>query len=408
MDTVTKILATTNEVSLKGRNRKWFEQKITENVRRALSDLPLERVERPAWRVLVTFSAPVPFQEAARRMATVFGIASIMPVENVGHTTDDVVNALPQRLEGLKPSSFAVRCLRSDKTFPKTSIELERDLGSAVVALTGWKVDLTHPDLTVHLLVDRDGLYLWTRRVAGPGGLPSGSGGKATCMLSGGIDSPVAAYQMMKRGVRLDFAHFHSVPRTDPASLEKVVDLARILARYQGRCRLAMVPLLPIQEQIVANCPARLRVLLYRRFMIRISQRLASRFKAPALVTGESLGQVASQTIENLAAVESIAQVPIFRPLISLDKQEIINTARRIGSFETSILPHFDCCSFLVPERPATRSTARELHKAEESLDIDSLISEALTDVEIMTIDEPAPWSEIPVPLGARPLVTRQ
>ncbi len=404
MEMVTKILATTNEVSLKGRNRKWFEQKITENVRRVLADLQLERVERPAWRVLVTFSAPVPFQEAARRMATVFGIASIMPVENVGHTTDDVISALPQRLEGLNPSSFAVRCLRSDKTFPKTSIELERDLGSEVVALTGWKVDLTHPDLTVHLLVDRDGLYLWTRRVAGPGGLPSGSGGKATCMLSGGIDSPVAAYQMMKRGVRLDFVHFHSVPRTDPASLEKVVDLARILARYQGRCRLAMVPLLPIQEQIVANCPARLRVLLYRRFMIRISQRLASRFKAPALVTGESLGQVASQTIENLTAVESIARVPIFRPLISLDKQEIINTARRMGSFETSILPHFDCCSFLVPERPATRSTPRELDKAEESLDIDSLISEALAGVEIMTIDEPAPWSDIPIPHGAEDL----
>ncbi|MEN8163867.1 MAG: tRNA uracil 4-sulfurtransferase ThiI [Acidobacteriota bacterium] len=402
METVTKILATTNEVSLKGKNRKWFEQKITENVRRALKDLSLERVERPAWRVLVTFSEPVPFQEAARRLATVFGIASIMPVENVGHTTEDVVAALPQRLKELAPSSFAVRCLRSDKTFPKTSTEMEREIGGEVVALTGWKVDLTHPDLTLHLLIDRDGLYLWTRRVAGPGGLPSGSGGRATCMLSGGIDSPVAAYQMMKRGVRLDFVHFHSVPRTDPASLEKVVDLARILARYQGRCRLAMVPLLPIQEQIVANCPARLRVLLYRRFMVRISQRLASRFKARALVTGESLGQVASQTIENLAAVQAIAKIPVFRPLITLDKQEIINTARRMGSFETSILPHFDCCSFLVPERPATKSNHGELTRAEEALDVDSLVSAALAGVDLITIDEPAPWSEIPVPRGAQ------
>lgn len=401
MEKVTKILATTNEVSLKGGNRKWFEQKITDNVRRALADLPLERVDRPAWRVLATFSKPVPFREAARRIATVFGLASIMPVEHVGHTTDDVIAALPHRLEDLTPSSFAVRCLRSDKTFPKTSIQLEREIGAAVVALKNWKVDLTHPDLTVHLLVDRDGLYLWTRRVAGPGGLPTGSGGRAACMLSGGIDSPVAAYQMMKRGVRLDFVHFHSVPRTEPASLEKTVDLARILARYQGRCRLAMAPLLPIQEQIVANCPARLRVLLYRRFMIRIAQRLASRFKARALVTGESLGQVASQTIENLAAVEGITQIPIFRPLIALDKQEIINTARRLGSFETSILPHFDCCSFLVPERPATRSTHEELTKAEGALDIDSLVSEALAGVEMIAIDEPAPWSEIPIPHGA-------
>ena len=401
MEHVTKILATTNEVSLKGKNRKWFENKITENVRRALKDLPVDRVERPAWRVMVTFSTPVPFPEAARRMATVFGIASIMPVEWVGHTTEDLVSALPQRLEGLAPSSFAVRCLRSDKTFPKTSIELERDIGGEIVTLKGWKVNLSEPDLTVHILIDRDGLYLWTLRIAGPGGLPSGSGGRATCLLSGGIDSPVAAYQMMKRGVRLDFVHFHSVPRTDPASLEKTEDLARILARYQGRCRLAMVPLLPIQEKIVAACPARLRVLLYRRFMVRISQRIAWRFKAPALVTGESLGQVASQTIENLSAVEAIATLPVFRPLIALDKQEIINTARRMGSFETSILPHFDCCSFLVPERPATKSNDRELSQAEELLDVDALVSEALQGVEIITIDEPVPWTEIPIPPGA-------
>jgi len=401
MEMVTKILATTNEVSLKGGNRKWFEQKITDNVKNVLEDLPLDKVQRPRWRVLVSFTEPVPFREVARRMATVFSIASIMPVEKVGQTTDDVIAALPSRLEGLAPSSFAVRCLRSDKTFPKTSIELERDIGGAVVELKGWKVDLTHPDLTVHLLVDRDGLYMWTRRVAGPGGLPRGSGGRATCMLSGGIDSPVAAYQMMKRGVRLDFVHFHSVPRTDPASLEKTIDLARILARYQGRCRLAMVPLLPIQEMIVANCPTRLRVLLYRRFMIRIAQRVASRFKARALVTGESLGQVASQTIENLSAVQAIAQIPVIRPLITLDKQEIINTARRLGSFETSILPHFDCCSFLVPEHPATKSTHQELSKAEEVLDIDSLVSEAIGGIELIKIDQPAPWSDIPIPHGA-------
>lgn len=400
MTNVTKILATTNEVSLKGNNRNWFEQKITENVRRALKDLPLDRVERPAWRVMATFSEPVQLKEAARRMATVFGLSSIMPVERVGHTTEDIVAFLPQALEGLTPSSFAVRCLRSDKSFPKTSVELEREIGSAVVSQTGWPVDLTHPDLTVNLLVDCDGIYLWTRRVKGPGGLPSGSGGKATCMLSGGIDSPVAAYQMMKRGVRLDFVHFHSVPRTDPASLEKVVDLARILSRYQGRCRLAMVPLLPIQEQIVAHCPSRLRVLLYRRFMVRIAERLAWRFKGRALVTGESLGQVASQTIENLSAVEAIAEIPVFRPLITLDKQEIIDTARRLGSFETSILPHFDCCSFLVPEHPATKSTAEDLSKAEEALDVEILVSEALKGVEVISIDEPAPWSEIPPPPG--------
>ena len=398
---VTRILATTNEVSLKGGNRKWFENSITENVRWALSDLPLEKVERPAWRVLVTFTEEVPLAEAARRLATVFGIASIMPITNVGQTTADVVTALPRILKGISPSSFAVRCIRSDKSFPKTSVQLEREIGAAVVALTGWKVDLGNPDLTVHLLLDRDGFSVWTRRIPGPGGLPTGTGGRAACLLSGGIDSPVAAFRMMKRGVRLDFVHFHSVPRTDPASLEKVEDLARILARIQGRCRLAMVPLLPIQELIVARCPARLRVLLYRRFMVRIARRMAARFKAGALVTGESLGQVASQTIENLAAVEAISDLPVFRPLVTMDKQEIIDIARTIGTFEISILPHFDCCSFLVPEHPATRSNDGELTAAEKTLDVEQLVSDALEGTEIIEIDDPAPWTAIPVPREA-------
>lgn len=400
MDGVTKILATTNEVSLKGRNRHWFEQKITENVRRALQDLPVDRVERPAWRVLITFSETVPFPEAARRLSTVFGLSSFMPVEQVGQTVDDLTAVLPEELAGLEPETFAIRCIRSDKSFPKTSVEVERDVGQAVVDLKGWKVDLSNPALTIHVLIDQDGLYLWSRKIKGPGGLPSGTGGRAACLLSGGIDSPVAAYQMMKRGVRLDFVHFHSVPRTDPASLEKARDLAEILARFQGRCKLAMVPLLPIQERIVADCPTKLRVLLYRRFMVRLAERLSFRFKARALVTGESLGQVASQTIENLAAVEAAAAVPMIRPLISLDKQEIITVARRIGTFEVSILPHFDCCSFLVPEHPATRSSHQELAEAEEALDVDDLVARAIRDTEITTIDTPAPWEAIPIPKG--------
>ena len=398
MLTVTRVIATTNEVSLKGQNRKWFERKITENTRRALADLPLESVRRPAWRVLATFSEPVPFTEVARRLSTVFGLAGFVPAVCVGQTTDDLEAALPELLCDASPTTFAVRCQRSDKRFPLTSVEVERKIGHAVQKIKPWPVDLDNPDLTLRILIDQEGIHVWTAQVAGPGGLPCGSGGRALCLLSGGIDSPVAAYMAMKRGLRLDFVHFHSVPRTDPASLEKVVDLARVLVRYQGACRIAMIPLLPIQERIVAECPARYRVLLYRRYMMRLSRQVATSRRCHALVTGESLGQVASQTIENLAAVESVAAMPVLRPLISFDKQQIVDVGRRAGTYEISIRPQVDCCSFLVPEHPATRAHAEDLDHAEMALDEATLIADALRDTETTIVEKPVPWSEIPTP----------
>jgi thiamine biosynthesis protein ThiI len=400
METVTRVLCTTSEISLKGGNRRWFERTLTENIRKALSDLPVDRIERPAWRVLISFTEPVPFPEAARRLATVFGLGALMAVEYAGATVDDLESLLGPRLNEMEAESFAIRCIRSDKRFPMTSPEVERRIGTFVQERKEWPVNLHDPDITIHVLVDEKGISTWTRRVPGPGGQPVGVGGRASCLISGGIDSPVAAYQMMKRGMRLDFVHFHSVPRTDPASLEKVEDLVRILVRYQGPARLAMTPLLPIQEEIAARCPAEVRVLLYRRFMIRLSEAIARRFKSDALVTGESLGQVASQTIQNLRSVESVATMPVLRPLIGLDKPEIIDLARRMGSYETSILPHFDCCSFLLPDRPATRSTAAELDRAEAGLDVEDLVTQALDGTEIRRIEEPIPWDEIPLPLA--------
>jgi thiamine biosynthesis protein ThiI len=398
MEMVSRILCTTSEISLKGGNRRWFESTLTRNVRRSLADLPVAAVDRPSWRVLIRFSEPVEFVEAARRLGTVFGIGAMMAVEHVRATLEDVQTVLERRLPKLAPTSFAVRCQRSEKRFPMTSPEIERALGTFIQERTDWPVDLSNPELTFHVLVDEKGLFLWTDRVPGPGGLPVGVGGRATCLISGGIDSPVAAYLMIKRGMRLDFTHFHSVPRTDPASLEKVVDLVRILVRYQGPTRLAMVPLLAIQEQIAALCPAELRVLLYRRFMVRLAEKIAHQLGSDALVTGESLGQVASQTIQNLRAVEAAATLPVLRPLIGLDKPEIIATARRTGTYETSILPHFDCCSFLMPDRPATRSTAAELDDAEAGLDVANLVAETQHVTEIRRIDQPAPWDEIPLP----------
>jgi thiamine biosynthesis protein ThiI len=398
MEMVTRILATTSEISLKGGNRRWFERTLTDNVRKALSDLPVGSVTRPAWRVLITFKESVPFAEAVRRLTAVFGIGAIMAVEHAGHTIEDLQTHLGPRLEDMTPSSFAIRCQRSEKRFPMTSPEIERALGTFVQDRTGWPVNLSNPVLTIHVLVDENGLFTWTQRVNGPGGLPVGVGGRATCLISGGIDSPVAAYLLMKRGMRLDFVHFHSMPRTDPASLEKVEDLIKILIRYQGPARLAMVPLLPIQEEIAARCPAELRVLLYRRFMLRLAESTAQGVRSDALITGESLGQVASQTIQNLRAVESVATMPVLRPLIGLDKPEIIAIARRMGTYETSILPHFDCCSFLLPDKPATRSTATELDAAESTLDVDALVAEALESTEARMIEEPVDWDQIPLP----------
>lgn len=398
METVTRVLATTSEISLKGHNRRWFERTLTENVRKALSDLPVADLERPSWRVLVSFSEAVPLAEVVRRLATVFGIGAIMPVEISGGSLEEIEAGLEHLLGDRAVASFAVRCQRSDKAFPMHSPEVERAIGTFVQQRTGWPVDLRSPELTIHVLVDEKGFFVWTRRVDGPGGLPVGVGGKATGLLSGGIDSPVAAWMMMKRGVRLDFVHCHSVPQTDAASLEKVEELVRVLARYQGPARLTMVPLLPIQEQIAARCPAGLRVLLYRRFMLRLAEKVARYSKSEALVTGESLGQVASQTIQNLRAVEAATSLPVLRPLIGLDKPEIIELGRRIGTYETSILPHLDCCSFLLPERPATRSSASELARAEEELDVAGLVAAAIAGAKSRRIVEPAPWRDIPVP----------
>lgn len=400
MEEVTRVLATTSEISLKGGNRRWFERTLTDNVRNALCDLPVASVERPAWRVLITFEEAVEFGDVARRLGTVFGIGGMMAVEHAGYTVDELQTHIEPLLAELTPSSFAIRCQRSEKRFPMTSPEVERVLGAFVQERTGWPVDLGNPDLVIHVLVDEKGLFIWTRRVAGPGGLPVGVGGRAACLISGGIDSPVAAYLLMKRGMRLDFVHFHSVPRTDPASLEKVEELIRILIRFQGPARLAMVPLLPIQEEIAARCPAELRVLLYRRFMLRLGENVARRLRSDAIITGESMGQVASQTIQNLRAVESVATMPVLRPLIGLDKPEIINLARRMGTYETSILPHFDCCSFLMPERPATKSTSRELDNAEEALDVEKLVATAIDTTEVRPVDRPVSWEGIPLPPG--------
>jgi thiamine biosynthesis protein ThiI len=370
MERVTHVIATVHEVALKGGNRGWFERTLLANVRAALRGLPVAEVSIPA-RVVVRFADPVPWAEVFRRLSTVFGVNGIIPVERVGATYDQLERFVGEHAGEFEGKTFAVRCKRSDKRFPMTSEEVNRRLGAFVNERTGMAVDLEDPDVTLHVLIQSDGLYLFRHRYPGPGGLPAGTSGRVLVLLSGGIDSPAAAYLAMKRGTRAHYVHFHSAPYTSDASVGKVERLVRILIRHQGASRLAVVPFGDCQREIVALCPERLRVVLYRRMMLRTAERIARRWRCEALVTGEALNQVASQTLENLAAIDRVAHLPVLRPLVGMDKQEIIAIAERAGTFELSVLPHQDCCSFLQPQHPATRTTPAACEEAEAAIDVD-------------------------------------
>jgi thiamine biosynthesis protein ThiI len=297
-------------------------------------------------------------------------------------------------LRGRSFASFRITAKRSYKGFPLNSAEIERALGASVQAATGTRVDLTGPELTVFVEVMRERILYSLEKLPGPGGFPVGASGRVLALLSGGIDSPVAAYRMMKRGCRVVLAHFHAFPLQDHSTIDKTRELARVLARYQYRSRLLLVPFAPVQQAIVASCPAPLRVVLYRRCMLRIAEALARRHSARALVTGESLGQVASQTLQNLAVIDEAARGPVLRPLIGMDKQEITAEARRIGSFEVSTLPDQDCCQLFVPRGAATAAALADVRAAEQALDLGTLLYAAVRGTERQGYEFP----EVPAP----------
>jgi thiamine biosynthesis protein ThiI len=277
-------------------------------------------------------------------------------------------------LNGERFASFRIETQRGDKTFPLPSPEINRQLGAAVKETSGARVDLSHPELTVSVEILPREAFFGFNKIPGAGGLPVGASGRVVALISGGIDSPVAAYRMMQRGCRLIFVHFHSVPYLDKTSQEKVRQLVTRLTRHQFTSRLYLIPFGEIQRQIVAAISRPLRVVLYRRMMIRISEGVARKEKTKALVTGESLGQVASQTLENLSVIQAAATTPILRPLVGMDKQEIIDQARRIGTFDISSIPDQDCCQLFVPKHPATKATLSETEEAESRLDVKELL----------------------------------
>jgi len=380
-----------NEVGLKGKNRGFFEQKLKENIQQALADLDYMGIRRLAGRFLLLLkegTPPVP--RIIDRLRKVFGIAYLAPAWLLELDIDLIAEAIWQILRQREFNSFKIETKRARKDFPLNSIEINRRIGEYLVKRSGWKVNLNQPDLTCHLeIVDKYGL-IYLEKVRGPGGLPVSTGGKVVVLLSGGLDSPVAAYRMMKRGCRVVFVHFHSYPFTDQGSQEKVKRIVELLSTYQYHSPLYLVPLADIQQRIVATAPASLRIILYRRYMLRIAQEIAQREKALALVTGDSLGQVASQTLQNISVISEAVSMPILRPLIGDDKDFIINCAKEIGTYETSILPHQDCCSLFLPKNPETRADLTQVKEIEEGLELEGALSELKKKISRQEIT--APW----------------
>lgn len=371
-----------HEIALKGRNRQFFVDRLAQNLRQATSDLGPVEVQ-PRWgRVSVEAGDSVPSELLRARVGSVLGVANFSPVLEVSPDLAALESAALEALKGRSFSSFRVTTKRSFKGFPQNSGEIDRKLGAAIQAATGVRVDLENPELTVFVEVLKDRIFVALDKTPGPGGFPVGSSGKVLALLSGGIDSPVAAYRAMKRGCSVILAHFHAFPLQDRTTIDKVRELARLLTRYQFRTRLLLIPFARLQQTIVASCPAPLRVVLYRRFMVRIAESLGARFGAKALVTGESLGQVASQTLDNICVIDEAAHGAILRPLVGMDKDEITHEARRIGTFPISILPDQDCCQLFVPKSPATAASLAEVKSAEAAFDGTGLVHEAVSATE--------------------------
>ena len=370
------------EVGLKGKNRVFFEKRLVNNIKLSLRGTGYAEVERLHDRILVHLGQNADITEVKRRLRQVMGIAHF---ELACRTERDITAIKETALRQIKDDcyeSFKVETRRTDKTFPLTSPQVSAEVGGYLVTETGTRADMHNPDLVCWVKITHNAAYISTEKIPGVGGLPVGVSGKVLVMLSGGIDSPVAAWQMIKRGAKAVFIHFYSYPYTDKASLEKVIELAEILAVSNYRSTVYLVPFAELQQIIVAATPTPFRVLLYRRMMTRIAQRVAAMENAEALVTGESLAQVASQTLTNLRSIEAIADIPILRPLIGEDKAEIIEKAQRIGTFDVSTRPHQDCCSLFVPKHPATRASLTDLADAESGLDIEALVEEALNNLE--------------------------
>ena len=377
-----------HELALKGRNRPYFQNRLVRHLRLVLKDLGVRQVDALPGRIRIILPDPCSWDVLKTRVSRVFGVVHFSLAHSIPLSPDANLDAMKTAIgaavSALTFNTFRVSTKRADKRFPLTSIEVDRAIGAHVCTVTGKRVSLGAPDLTIEIELLTREAYVSLKREQGSGGLPVGVSSKVACLLSGGIDSPVAAHRMMKRGCRAIFVHFHGRPYVSRASEEKVRDIVELLTRYQLYSRLYLVPFGEIQRQVVLGAPAPFRIVLYRRLMARIAEELARKERCWALVTGDSLGQVASQTPENLSVVEEAVQLPILRPLIGMDKLEITQQAERIGTFETSIEPDQDCCRLFVPPHPIIRADLDQVRKIERGFDIGALVKQGLDQVELV------------------------
>ncbi|MCI8708383.1 MAG: tRNA 4-thiouridine(8) synthase ThiI [Dorea sp.] len=381
------------EIGIKGKNRYLFEDALVRQVRRALKDVDGQfEVYKKQARIYVDCEGDYDYEEAAEHLKRVFGLVGICPVvrladEGFEKLKEDVVAYMDEMYPD-KEITFKVESRRAKKTYPKNSMEISRDLGEAVLeAFPDIRVDVHRPDVTVNIEV-RDEIYVYSQIIPGAGGMPVGTNGKAMLLLSGGIDSPVAGYMVSKRGVGIEATYFHAPPYTSERAKQKVLDLAKQVAKYSGPIKLHVVNFTDIQLYIYDRCPHDELTIIMRRYMMRIAEHFAGKDGCLGLITGESIGQVASQTMQSLAATNDVCGLPVYRPLIGFDKQEIVEVAERIGTYETSIQPFEDCCTIFVAKHPVTKPNVDVIRRSEERLSekIDELVQTAVDTAEIIDI----------------------
>ena len=380
------------EVALKGMNKPYFEKTLAERIRRNLKDYEGVEVKRHEGLIFVRSPKELDSEEIIRQVSRVFGVSSISPAVEAPSDLDAIgetaVEFMKQQIRERGIRTFKVEAKRADKTFPVKSPEIARIIGASVlIGCKVLKVDVHEPDCKLFVDLRRDRTYLYDEKIRGFGGLPLGTNGKGLVLLSGGIDSPVAAWMMAKRGMVIEALHFHSYPYTSPRAQQKVEELAGIVASYCGRMKMHVINLLPIQEQIVQNCPEEETTILVRRFMMRIGEKIARHSGCMMLITGENLGQVASQTAEALVVTDSCVQMPVMRPLIAMDKVDIMDKAMEIGTYEKSIEPYEDCCTVFLPKHPSTKPRLAQIEASEALLDVEGLVDAAVKSEEIVRID---------------------
>ena len=384
------VIAHYQEIALKGKNRPWFLRRLIRNLHTLLSDLDVQEIRTPMGRIEIVLGPSADWPAVRERLAHASGLATFSLARRTGWELEELADAIVAHLPCEPVANFRVAVRRADKTFPVPSPEVERMIGRRIQDARGWPVDLSNPSFVIGVEIVPGSAFYYYDKIRGMGGLPVGTSGRVAVLLSGGIDSPVAAWKLIRRGCRATLIHFHGYPFVSRSSQDKAIALTRLLTRYQLHSRLFMIAFGEIQRQITLSVPGPMRVVVYRRMMFRIAERIAREVKARALVTGEVVGQVASQTLENMAVISAATRLPVLRPLVGMDKEEITAEAERLGTYTISIVPDEDCCTLFTPRHPLTRARLANVEAAERTLPIEDMVQRGVADAVVEEFAYPA------------------